>query len=64
MATSKSKALNIPCDHNGGIEYWCRECAWDAAKLLREDNERQAAELAAWAEKWTQFEVKRTRGKK
>lgn len=43
MATSKPKnlpVLKITCDHNGGLEYWCRDCAFEAARLLQAENER------------------------
>jgi hypothetical protein len=30
------RPLDITCDHNGGIEYWCKECAHLAAPLLRQ----------------------------
>lgn len=43
MATPKPETLpvlNIKCDHNGGMEYWCRDCAWDAARLLQQENEQ------------------------
>lgn len=48
MATSKSMTLHllkISCDHNGGTEYWCQECAYVAASLLREENARLAARV-------------------
>lgn len=32
--------LNIKCDHKGGLEYWCRECAFEAARLLFQENEQ------------------------
>lgn len=40
MARTKLPVLNIKCDHNGGLEYWCRECAFEAAELLRKENEQ------------------------
>ena len=51
MATSKSKnppALQASCDHNGGAEYWCQECAFVAAGLLKEENERLLAKIEAF----------------
>lgn len=58
----KVPKLNIKCDHNGGLEYWCKECAWDAATLLRVENERLTFEISNLTRKLAASE--RRRGKK
>lgn len=40
MAKLSLPPLNIKCDHKGGLEYWCRECAFEAAEMLRKENEQ------------------------
>lgn len=53
MATSKlqiHQSSDLQCSHDGGIRYWCRECAFEAAMMLRDENLRLRAEVHALRE--------------
>jgi hypothetical protein len=38
--------LKVECDHKGGTEYWCKECAHLAAPLLRKLIEKHEATIS------------------
>jgi hypothetical protein len=39
--------LQVFCDHNGGTQYWCQGCAYEAAAMLRDENVRLRGEINA-----------------
>ena len=42
--------LDIKCNHLGTTEYWCRDCAWISADMLRREFEALDARLVCIAE--------------
>lgn len=56
MAKSNPPPLDINCIHTNSPQLCCRACAYDAATRMRQENDRQAAEILAWTEKWIKAE--------